>query len=150
MAKPRVAGMREPTEEEKALDAWFAEQALASPDNLEAAARTVVGLVTGLLGLLLGVLSVGEEPLPAALSLPWLGYLGAAAVALLLVALLFALGVLLPRRMALSSHRPDRQRAAFARMLARKARWLTCTVVAFGLGLLLLGAILIAALFQAM
>ena len=42
MSKPRVAGMREPTEEEKALDRWFAEQALASPDNLEAAARTVV------------------------------------------------------------------------------------------------------------
>ena len=35
----------------------------------EAAARTVVGLVTGLLGLLLGVLSVGEAPLPAALAL---------------------------------------------------------------------------------
>ena len=35
---------------------------------------------------------------------------------------------------------------AFERLLARKARWLTATVVALALGLLLLGGLLIAAL----
>ena len=146
MAEPRVVGMRDETEEEKALAAWFAEQALASPGNLEAAARTVVGLVTGLLGLLLGVLAVGEDPLPSYLWDAGVRPLGVAAIACLLIALLCALAVLLPRRIAVSSHRPDQQKMAFQRMLARKTRWLRTTVVAFALGVGLLGAILIVAL----
>ena len=148
MAEPRIVGMRDETEEEKALAAWFAEQALASPGNLEAAARTVVGLVTGLLGLLLGVLAVSEDPLPSYLWDAGVRPLGVAAIVCLLIALLCALAVLLPRRIAVSSRRPDQQKAAFERMLARKARWLTVTVIAFGVGLLLLGAILIVALLR--
>jgi hypothetical protein len=146
MAKPRVVGMRDQTDEEKALEKWYAEQALASPDTLEAAARTIVGLVTGLLGLLLGVLSIGEDPLPSYLWEAGVRPLGVAAIAFLLVALLCALMVILPRRMAVSSHRPDEQARGFRTTVARKARWLTVTVVAFGLGVGLLGALLIVAL----
>ena len=149
MAEPRVVGMRDETEEEQALASWFAEQALASPGNLESAARTIVGLVTGLLGLLLGVLAVSEDPLPSYLWLPWMRLAGVAAIVFLFAALLCALLVLLPRRMVLSRHRPDQQKAAFERMLAWKACWLRGAVVAFGLGVGLLGAILIVALLLA-
>lgn len=146
MAKGRVVGVREQTPEEQALDRWFAEQALASPGNLEAAARTIVGLVTGLLGLLLGVLAVSEDPLPSYLWDAGVRPLGVAAIVFLLAALLCALAVLVPRRMAPSRYRPDQQKAAFERMVAWKACWLWGTVVAFGVGVGLLGAILIVAL----
>ena len=148
MAKPRVVGVRKETKDERVMADWFAEQALASPGNLEAAARTIVGLVTGLLGLLLGVLSLSEDPLPSYLWDAGVCPLGVAAIAFLLIALLCALAVILPRRIAVSSQRPDQQKEAFERMLARKARWLTVTVIAFGLGVGLLGAILIVALLR--
>jgi hypothetical protein len=146
MAKARVVAVREETPEEKALREWYAQQALASPGNLEAAARTIVGLVTGLLGLLLGVLAVDEDPLPSYLWDAGMRPLGVTAIVCLLVALTCALLVLLPRRIEVSSHRPDRQETSFKRMRAWKAWWLRGTVLAFGLGLGLLGAVLIAAL----
>jgi hypothetical protein len=146
MAKVRLVEQHVESVEEKALREWYASQALASPGNLEAAARTIVGLVTGLLALLLGVLAVDEDPLPSYLWDAGMRPLGVAAISCLLVALLCALTVLLPRRIAVSSHRPDEQKKAFGRMLSRKARWLTLTVIAFGLGLLLLGTVLIVAL----
>jgi hypothetical protein len=146
---PRVKGRPE-TGTERALGEWFAQQALAAPGNLEAAARTIVGLVTGLLGLLLGVLAVSEDPLPAYLWDAGVRPLGVAAVVFLLIALLCALMVVLPRHIAVSSHRPDEQEQEFRKMLARKTRWLTITVIVFGLGVALLGAILIVALLRAM
>lgn len=149
MSKVRVVGVREETPEEKALDEWFEKQALASPDTLEAGARTVLGLVAGLLGVLFGVLAVASDPLPAYLRLPAVRWLGVGTVVALLVALVGALGVMLPRRIRVSSARPDRQAAAFQKMLARKSRWLTLTVIAFGLGLVALGTTLIVALLTA-
>ena len=146
MAKARLVEQHAETKEEKALADWFAAQALGSLDTLEAAARTILGLVTGWMGLLLGVLSLGETPLPAYLWNTPVRALGAAAVGCLLAALGCALAVLLPRRLALSSHRPDRQARAFDKMLAHKSRWLKATVIAFGLASFLLGIILVVAL----
>ena len=141
--------MREETPEEKQMRKWFAKQALASPDTLEAAARTILQLVTGLLGVLFAVLAVASDPLPAYLELCLVRGLGIATVVALLAALVGALGVVLPRRIQVASARPDQQAAAFQALLARKARWLTGTVVAFGLGVLTLGAALIIALLEA-
>ena len=150
MAEIQPLRGRPETPEEEEIRKWFARQALASPDALEAAARTILGLVSGLVGLLLGVLAVAEKELPSYLWLPGVRPLGVGAVAALLAALACALAVLLPRRMAVASARPDLQAAAFARMLARKSRWLTLAVVAFGLGLGALGAALIVALLTAL
>ena len=58
---PKVLSMREETSEEKKLREWFEAQALESPKNLEDAARLLIGLVTGLLGALFGVLTVSAE-----------------------------------------------------------------------------------------
>ncbi len=149
MAKGRVVEIREETTEEKALDEWFAKQALASPDTLEAAARTILGLVSGLLGALFAVLAVASDPLPAYLDLTGVRALGGVTVAALLGALVGALGVVLPQRVEVASGRPDEQAAAFQAVLARKARWLTLAVITFGLGVTALSAVLIIALFKA-
>ena len=149
MARARVVDVHEETEEEKALGEWFEKQALASPDTLEAAARTILGLVTALLGVLFGVLAVTADPLPAYFNLPLVRCLGVVSVAALLVALTGALGVVLPLRVEVASARPDQQARAFQRLMARKSRWLTLAVIAFGLGLVALGTVLIVALLKA-
>ncbi len=149
MAKYRLVGVREETPAEAARRKWFEKQVLASPDNLEAAARLLVGLVTGLLGLLLGVLTVASDPLPGYLRLPSVRALGVAAVVLLLLGLLAALVVVLPRRVVAASTRPESQAAAFERLLRRKATALAVATAAFGLGLAALGAVLVLALLTA-
>ena len=146
MAKARLVEQHAETERERALADWFAKQALGSLDTLDAAARTFLSLITGLLGLLLGVLSLSGDPLPSYLWNTPVRTLGAAAVVALLAALGGALVALLPRRLSLSSHRPDLQERAFDDLLAHKSRWLKRTVIAFGVGLALLGVILIVAL----
>ena len=140
---------RRETPEERTLRRRFAEQALASPDTLEAAARAILGLVTALLTVLFGVLAVASDPLPSYLRLPLVRGLGVGAVGALLVALVASLGVVLPRRIKIASARPDRQAEAFRDLVARKSRWLTVAVIAFGLGLVALGAVLIVALLRA-
>jgi len=142
---PTVTGRPE-TEWEKGLGDWFKKQSLLSLDALEAAARTILSLVTALLGLLLGVLAVTEDPLPAYFELPVVRWLGVGAVAALLAALAGTLGVLLPQQVQVAGARPDKQAQAFARLLAQKSRWLTAAVIGFGLGLVALGAVLIIAL----
>ncbi len=146
---PPQASVRPLTPEEERWDEWFATQELHSPDNLEAVARQLLGLITGLLGLLLAVLALSESPLPTYLShpvVPWLGGLG---IILLLVALLFAMGVLWPSRLVVSPHKLQEEKAAFRAMVGRKGQLLRIALGAFVWGVLLLGALLVLALFSA-
>jgi hypothetical protein len=145
---PTLKGRPEPPAL-KARREWFERQALAAPDTLEAVARTLTGLVTALLSVLFGVLTVAEDPLPAYLWIPLTRPLGITAVVALLIALACALAVLLPHRLVVSPHRLDEQARAFQALLTRKSRWLTAGVIAFGLALLALGAILIVAIARA-
>ena len=149
MAKARVVSVRQETEEEKALADWFDKQALASLDTLDAGGRTILGLITALLGVLFGVLAVASDPLPGYLRLPLVRRLGVAAVAGLLAALFGALKVVLPRRVQVAGARPDQQAAEFQKLLERKSRWLRVAAVAFGLGLAALGISLMVALLTA-
>jgi hypothetical protein len=146
MAEAPFLEGRPPTEVERALGEWYVKGALSSPDRLEAAARTITGLVTALLGVFFAVMAVAEHPLPSYLWLGWVRPLGVGSVLGLLVALVCALGVILPRPVRVSSHRLDEQAAEFERLLDRKSRWLWAAVIAFGAGLVALGAILILAL----
>jgi hypothetical protein len=147
MAK-RVLSVREETSQEKLLREWFEAQRLESPRNLEEAARLLVGLVTGLLGVLFSVLTLSAETLPAYISLPLVRWAGAAAVVLWLGALLSGLVVILPRPWRVNPGRPQSESNAFDSLLGRKAGWLTTAAVAFGLGTLALGLVLLAAIFQ--
>ena len=145
---PRLQGLPE-TPEERAMGEWFARQVLASPQALEAAARTIVSLVTALLGVHFGVMALSETPLPSFLWVDWMRPLGVIVVVALLAALLCALVVVLPLRFEVSSHRPDEQEKEFKKLLRRKSRWLTASVIAFAGGLVALGVVLIAALLTA-
>ncbi len=147
---PEAKILEEHTEspKEKALREWFAEQALASPDTLDAAARLLIGLITGLIGVLFGVLTVTAEAgkMPAYMGLPAVRWLGVISVAALLAALLAALNVVLPRELRVASARLDEQEAAFADLLRAKSRWLRAAAIAFGLGVFALGVVLVVAL----
>lgn len=105
---PKVISTRLETEQEKQTGDWFSAQALESPKTLDEAARLLVGLVTGLLGALFGVLTVSAEKLPPYLSFPLVKLFGVAAVLLWLAALLASLAVVLPRRWRADAGAPTR------------------------------------------
>jgi hypothetical protein len=146
MAKVRVLSVREETTEEKQMRRWFAKQTLGSLDTLDAAAKLVISLVTGLLTILFGVLAVTEDPLPAYLHGWAIRLLGVWCVLALLGALLFALVTVWPRRLKTDASRPRTQAEAFDELLDRKAGWLKAAEIAFGLGVFLLGLALIVVL----
>lgn len=143
---PKVLEIRAETPEETRTREWFATQTLESPRNIEEAARLLIGLVTGLLGALFTVLTVSAETLPAYLSLGVVRVSGIAAVVLWLLSLLAGLVVVLPRRWQFAPGRPDTQHAAFHSLLKQKSAWLTIAVVAFGLAVIALAAVLVTAL----
>lgn len=143
---PKVLSIREETSEEKKLREWFETQALESPKNLEEAARLLIGLVTGLLGALFGVLTVSAETLPAYLSLSSVKWCGILAVVLWLASLLCALVVVTPRRWQSDAGKPETQNQVFNAMLTHKSRWLKASVILFGVAVVALGVVLVIAL----
>jgi len=146
MVKKTLIGVRLENPAEAALREWFEKEALASPANLEEAARLLIGLITGLYGLLFIVLAVAGDPLPAYLKLPLVKTLGTLAVVLLMVCLLAALDVVLPRPWSAASGQPASQKAEFEKIVKRKADALKIAVYAFALGAGALGAVLAAGL----
>lgn len=146
MSRLDVIGVRVESPDEAAQREWFAKNALESPAHLEEAARLLIGLITGLLGALFTVLAIADDPAPAYLRLIWLRVVGAGVVVALLVALLGALVVVLPRRWRTKPAQPATQLHTFEQILAHKARWLTVAVIAFGSGIFLLAVALVTAL----
>jgi hypothetical protein len=143
---PKVLSIREESAEEKRVREWFETQALESPKNIEDAARLLIGLVTGLLGALFGVLTVSAEKLPAYLSIPSVKWCGVIAVALWLLSLLAGLFVVTPRRWVSNAGRPDTQTQTFRELLKYKSAWLTTSVILFGAAVIALAIVLITAL----
>ncbi len=146
---PKVISTREETSEEKKLREWFETQAFESPKNLEDAARLLIGLITGLLGALFGVLTVSAETLPAYLSLPLVKWCGVLAVGLWLLSLLCGLAVVTPRKWQSDAGKPGMQSQVFTAMLGHKSRWLKVAVILFGLAVIALGLVLIIAILTA-
>ena len=107
MPKYTVVGIREETPAEAARREWFEKQALAAPDNLEAAARQIIGLVTALLGVLFGVLALSSGNLPAYMDFLPARILAVGVVVLLLAALGSALFVVLPFKREAASGKPE-------------------------------------------
>lgn len=142
----RVLSIREETSDEKKLREWFEAQQLESPKMLDEAARLLIGLVTGLLGVLFSVLALAAEKLPVYVSLPLVRWSAAAAVALWLAALLAGLAVVTPRAWRQKPGRPGTQRQTFEDILDWKSRWLRTAVIAFGLATVALATLLITAL----
>jgi hypothetical protein len=109
----------------------------------------LVGLITGLLGVLFGVLTVAAEKLPAYLNLPGVRGTGVAAVAFWLGSLLCGLVVVLPFRWQVQPGHPQTEHATFEAILGRKAGWLLAAVIGFALGVIALAIVLIVALLAA-
>ena len=143
---PKILSIREENNNEKKLREWFETQSLDSPKNLEEAARLLIGLVTGLLGALFGVLTVSAETLPQYLSLPLVKCFGVGAVALWLTSLLCGLMVVTPRKWQSNVGKPQTQKQVFYNLLANKSAWLRASVILFGIAVMALGAVLITAL----
>lgn len=147
--RPKIYPGTPETPRELALRQWWAEQELKSPANLEAAARQIITLVTSLLGLLLAILAVAEDPLPAYLASGGLRLAGGLAILALLGGLWAALIAVWPRRYAAAPDLPQQQAAAFQTIVRFKSRCLAAALTLFGLGLLLLAVVLLLALLLA-
>jgi hypothetical protein len=145
--RPETVGRPE-TPIEQATAEWYVKQTLASPETLDAAARTLIGLVTGLLGVLFGVMAVKDKDLPSYFWLDWMRPLAALSVLGLLTALGGGLAVVWPRPLRVSSHRVDQQARALQDLLRAKSRWLRISASAFGLGAAALGIVVIIALLR--
>lgn len=143
---PKILSIREETPAEKSLREWFAAQRLESPKATEEAARLLIGLITGLLGVLFGVLTVSAEKLPAYLSLPLVRWTGVSAVVLWLFSLLAALLVVVPRKWQAAPGLPQTQERTFSDLVSHKTRWLTISVYLFWAAVVMLGVVLVAAL----
>jgi hypothetical protein len=137
---------RAESQQQAALYAWFAEQATKSVDNLEQAARQIITLCTTLLGLLLGLLALAEDPLPAHMHWSGVQWLGGLGVAALLLALGGALYAIIPRRIPVNLNDPKDLQNEFDALLARKSRGLQVAVAGFGSAMFCLGAVVAAAL----
>lgn len=139
------------TEAEAALRAWFAEQEIKSPDTLDAAARLLTGLVTGLLGTLFGVLTLAEEASkqPAYMASGIVRMLGIISVLGLLGALGFSLSALMPGKLNIGAARLDEKKQAFQHLLEQKAGAVKIAAIAFLGGVTALAFVLIIALWKA-
>jgi hypothetical protein len=146
MPKYTVISTRAESAEEEALRKWFDQQRLNSPTNLEDAAKLIIGLISGLLTVMFGVLAIAQKDLPGYLAIPAVRWLGALVVALLFISLASGLVVVLPFRTSTKSDQPQTQRQAFEGLLERKAIAITVTAIAFGLGIAALAAALVVAL----
>ncbi|MDA0242075.1 MAG: hypothetical protein OT477_01540 [Chloroflexi bacterium] len=140
---------RPESHEEEVLRQWWNQQRLEGVDNLEKMAREIIGLVTGLLGLLLGVLAVAEDPLPTYLQQWSVRGLGIAAIVAFLVALGTALVVIYPRPWSDLYNQPEAQKAQFDQLLNGKSYWLKWSMRFFGAGVACLGVGLVLVLFIA-
>ncbi len=146
MPSYRVVGTRVESPAEQEMRDWFAKQVLESPRNLEEGARLLIGLVTGLLGVLFSVLAIANDPLPAYLRLPYVRYLGAVAVFFVLVGLVAALDVVLPREWRFKPAKPASELETFHQIVRYKARSLTIASVTFGVGIAVMAIALVLAL----
>lgn len=140
MNGPEIVEVRPPTPEEEALVSLFSDLEKGSLDALDAGARQVITLVTGLLGLFLGILALGDAP-------PYLAYpevrgLGLGATGAFFVALWLALNALRPRPYPFARHSLTQMRARLAEMREAKSRSLRWAHRAFGLGVLALALLL--------
>ena len=150
MTEERIVSVksRPPTPEELDLATWFDEQETQSVDRLESAARQIISLVTAFLGVVLGALSLGSEKFEATLRHPLVLGIGGVAVGLLLLALIGALGVVIPWRYTYGEADAAGRRAVYRRLVAFKSGWLQAGVIFFGSGLVcsacFIGAMLVA------
>jgi len=131
--------------DENLLD-FFKNLESQSLDTLDNAARQIINLVTTLLGLFFGVLAFKDNPDYFASGA--LKGLAAAAAGLYIVALFFALDVVMPRRVDIPGADLTQMRRLLRGLFDRKNRSLLGAQAAFGLGTFCLLGIILFLLFR--
>jgi hypothetical protein len=131
------------TAEDRRLYAFFDTLEQDSLKHLEDAARQIIGLVTALLTLAVGLLALGGEPVAPLLATWPVLAAGGVTLAALLLALIAALDVVLPAAYRYRAASLTDRRAAYDQMLARKANGLRAAVVFFGIAMLGLAALIV-------
>lgn len=118
--------------EERARLAWFDEQETRNLDRLEEGAKTITQLVTGLYGVLFGVLALSNQP--AYLKRPVVQALGGLSLLAFFVALLAALAVVYPVRTTYQRDNLSQMERGYTAMTRRKHTGLRVALIAFVLG----------------
>jgi hypothetical protein len=144
MAKGDIVSVsiRKETEEETELRTWFDKQEAETINNLEAGARQVIQLVTAFYGVLFGVVALGKDKIEASLHVPIVILCAGVAILAMLGALIAALVVVLPAGYRYRPASLSDQRMVYQKILLRKWRGLTATIIAFGLGLAAFAALI--------
>ena len=147
MSQYEVVGTRALTDEEKEQSKWFAEQRRGSVDTLDNAAKLIVGLISGMLTLLFGILALSSEPgkLPFYITFAWVRWVAMLGVVGLLISLGTGLAAIMPRKWEINPNQPRTEAAAFSEMLQTKSNYLTWCIRSFGAGMALIGLVLIVA-----
>ena len=140
--KVTVVGTRVPTLEERKLLAFFATLEQESLTRLEDAARQIIGLVTALLTLAVGLLALGGDPVAPLLAARPVLVASGVTLAALLLALIASLDVVVPAGYRYRAASLADRRVAWQQMLERKSDGLRAAVVFFGIAMLGLAALI--------
>jgi len=138
----RVIGPETPSD--RARREWFEEQEQKNLDRLEDGAKTITALVTGLYGVLFGVLALSDSPTFLKSSI--VRNLGSWGVAAFFIALLAALNVTYPWPNRAQRDNLTQMEAAYVKLVRRKVVSLGISLGAFVAGTLFLGLLIAAVL----
>ncbi|HEU4325035.1 MAG TPA: hypothetical protein VFS21_17980 [Roseiflexaceae bacterium] len=138
----RATRTRAPTAEEEAQHQWFEEQQRDPTRNIEDAARQIIQVVSAFFAVIFAVLALAGNPRPDYLSDPLVRGAGAVIVVCELLALLFALVVVVPSAYRYAPASQTQRQTVYAEMLRRKV-W----ALRLALGLFAVGSVAFAALF---
>lgn len=138
--------IHEISEEQKQLAQWFQEQKFKSVDNLETAGRELIALTTTLMGLVLGLLALNDDP--SYLDLLLNKFLAAGVVIGLFITLILAVAVIFPKQWHTAENLPDEQARTFQNLLDYKSQRLTYSLIAFAVTMLLAVGFMLSAIFS--
>lgn len=128
-------------DEDRELREWFDDQAKHNLDRLEAGAKTIIQLITGLYGLFFAVLALGDQP--AYLQHLAVRIAGTVSMAAFFIALLSAVWVVLPRRSSYHQDNLTAMKQVHRQLLGRKSFWLRITLILFIIGAAALATMII-------
>jgi hypothetical protein len=137
MPTPKVYAASEPlTKADEDLLAYFKDLEQKSLEAMENAARQIITLVTTLLGLFFGVLAFKDNP--TYLAVDAVRICGILSSGLYIMALFFALDVVMPRRIDIPTSDLAAMQELLINLFNRKNRGLLYAQIAFGIGTLFL------------
>ncbi len=132
------------TADDRELREWFERQERGNIERLEAGARTVIQLVTGLYGVLFAVLALSDQP--AYLRDPVVRWTGTLGVGAFFGSLLLAMLVVSPRRISYQQDNLTEMRRTYRRLEGRKAALLRAAQLVFLIGMACLVVVILAIL----